>query len=306
MNPKDGILLVGHGTVADLADIPAFLARIRRGRPASDALVADVTSRYRRVGGSPFLQISRAQAAALAERVSLPVLLGMRMWDPAVEGALREAAARRFTRLCVLPLAPFSVHVYAADVVAARERLVASGEAMPEVVAVAPWGSQPNLVEAEARLVERCLEGHRPETTRLVLSAHSLPRIAIERGDPYQQQFEALAKAVFARLGWPGTIAYQSQGADGGDWLGPDVRATLEGLRSDGIRRVVWAPAGFLTDHVETLYDLDVEAAAWASELGLELTRVPALNSDPGLIEAMACAARAALGGEPGATGDRP
>ena len=109
---RDGVLLVAHGTVERLDEMPAFLQRIRHGRPASPELVAELVRRYQAIGGSPLLEITRRQAAALAERLGLSVLVGMRLWNPSVESALREAAERGLARLVVLPLAPFSVHVY--------------------------------------------------------------------------------------------------------------------------------------------------------------------------------------------------
>jgi ferrochelatase len=125
----------------------------------------------------------------------------------------------------------------------------------------------------------------------VVLSAHSLPNIAIQRGDPYARVVEASAAAVAARLGRPVRLCYQSQGADGGEWLGPTVRETLTALAAEGQREVVWAPFGFLADHVETLYDLDIEARAIADELSLSLVRLPALNVHQGLTSALAAVA---------------
>ena len=128
-----------------------------------------------------------------------------------------------------------------------------------------------------------------------MLTAHSLPSVAIRAGDRYQAEVEACAQAISARLGRPCELAYQSQGADGGEWLGPGVRQTFERLLQAGVRQITLSPFGFLADHVETLYDLDIEARAWASELGLGFERVPALNTAPGLIEALSNVALRAL-----------
>jgi ferrochelatase len=289
---SDGVLLVGHGTVTDVRDIPAFLARIRKGRPVTDAMIAEVTLRHRAVGGSPFLEVSRAQARALQEMLGLPVMLGMTMWEPWIADALLDAGARDLRRLCVLPLAPFSVHVYRQAVEEARAALAPEARAT-ELVCASAWGTQADLVAAHVAAIAPHLASTR--RTALVLSAHSLPRLVIERGDPYRDQFEALVRAVCSRLRWEGRVAYQSQGMAGGEWIRPTVEETLVALESEGFERVVWAPIGFLTDHVETLYDLDIEAAERARTLGLELARVPALNVDEGLIRAMATAVREAL-----------
>jgi protoporphyrin/coproporphyrin ferrochelatase len=286
--PADtGVLLVAHGTVENLDDLAAFVARIRHGRAAPKGLVEELRRRYETIGGSPLLQTTRAQARALAERLQAPVLVGMRLWEPGVEQALAGAAALGLRRLVVIALAPFSQHVYWA---AANEALQRSGSGI-ELIASSAWGEEPAFIAAHAQLIAE----HAPADAAIVLSAHSLPTVAIVRGDPYAGLVEAAARALSLRLGRPAELCYQSQGVDGGDWLGPGVRETLAGLAARGQRRVVWAPFGFLADHVETLYDLDVEARAIADELSVELTRVPALNVHPGLIDALSAVARRAV-----------
>jgi ferrochelatase len=292
---RDGILLVAHGTVSDLADLPDFVARIRHGRPPPAGLVEELRHRYEAIGGSPLLRVTERQARALEAKSGLPVLLGMRLWEPSVEAAVREAARRELTRLVLLPLAPFSVDVYAA---AARRSLEAVrgelGASTPELVVCEPWGTEPAFIEAQRAAIAALLGAEGAESA-VLLTAHSLPRAAIRAGDRYQAEVEASARAVAERLGRACELCYQSQGADGGEWLGPDLRQTFERLSQPGITRVTLSPFGFLADHVETLYDLDIEARAWASSLGLTLTRVPALNTDPGLISALNEVARRAL-----------
>jgi len=297
-NAADLVLFVGHGTISAEEDIPEFLRLIRRGRPASPDLIEEMRRRYRKVGRSPLLETSRAQALLLERSLSLPVLPAMRMWHPFIADVLDEIAGRppaaRPRRICVLPAAPFSVHVY---VEATRRALAAAqswGQSPPELLAVQPWGLQPRFLEAHARLLREALEGA-PES-RVVFTAHSLPSAVIAAGDPYARQVEACCAALEADIGRPCLLAYQSQGADGGDWLGPTLEGTLEDLSAQGTARVVVAPVGFISDHIETLYDLDVEAQAHAARLGLELHRVAALNTEPLLIEAMAAAVREALG----------
>ena len=286
---RDAILLVAHGTVSDLDDLPAFVARIRHGRPAPPGLLGDLRRRYEAIGGSPLLRITEEQARALEVKTGLPVLLGMRLWEPSVEAALREAARRELTRLVLVPLAPFSVDVYGA---AARRSLEAVraelGSSAPELVVCEPWGVEPAFVEAHrAALAARLALAGSGASTAVVLTAHSLPSVAIRAGDHYQAEVEASARAVAERLGQACELCYQSQGADGGEWLGPDLRQTFERLVQRGAKRVVLSPFGFLADHVETLYDLDIEAHSWAARMGLSLERVPALNTDPGLIAAL-------------------
>ena len=290
---RDGILLVAHGTVSDLADLPAFVARIRHGRPPPAGLVEELMRRYRAIGGSPLLRVTEEQARALEEKTGLPVLLGMRLWEPSVEAALREAARREITRLVLVPLAPFSVEVYGAAARRSLESVRAElGANAPELVVCAPWGTEPAFIEAQRALIAPELAAD----SAVIVTAHSLPRAAIRAGDRYQAEVEACARAVEAALGRPCELCYQSQGADGGEWLGPELRPTFERLAKAGKTRLTLAPIGFLADHVETLYDLDIEARGWAEELGLTLARVTALNTAPGLIEALANVARRALG----------
>lgn len=288
--PADtGVLLVAHGTVENLDDLAAFVARIRHGRPAPPGLVDELRHRYEAIGGSPLLHTTRAQAQALAQRLEAPVLVGMRLWEPGVAEALAGAAALGLKRMVVIALAPFSQHVYWD---AANKVAQSSGSGV-ELVPSAAWGEEPAFIAAHAATIA---EHARPRPgAAVVLSAHSLPSVAIQRGDPYAELVAASAKAVEAQLGRPVQLCYQSQGADGGEWLGPTVKETLSALAAAGKRQVVWAPFGFLADHVETLYDLDVEASAMAKEQGVELTRVPALNVHPGLIDALSAVARRAV-----------
>jgi len=286
--PADtGVLLVAHGTVENLDDLGAFVARIRHGRPAPAGLVEELRGRYETIGGSPLLHTTRAQAQALAQRLEAPVLVGMRLWEPGVEQALAGAAALGLRRMVVIALAPFSQHVYWEAANKAAQQAASSLELLPSEA----WGEEPAFIAAHAELIAE----HAPEGASLVLSAHSLPSVAIQRGDPYARLVEASAKALSARLGRDARLCYQSQGADGGEWLGPGVRETLSAIAGQGQRSVVWAPFGFLADHVETLYDLDVEARAIAQELGLDFVRVPALNVHPGLIDALSAVARRAV-----------
>ncbi|HEY5374686.1 MAG TPA: ferrochelatase [Polyangiaceae bacterium] len=295
-SPNTAILLVAHGTVSDLADLPAFVARIRHGRPPPPGLDDDLRHRYEAIGGSPLLRVTEEQARALEAHTGLPVLLGMRLWEPSVESAFVEAARREIKRLVLVPLAPFSVDVYGA---AARRSLEAArvelGAGTPELVVCEPWGCEPAFIAAQCAALSTLLRIDSRDSA-VVLTAHSLPRAAIRAGDRYQAEVEACARAIAERLGRPCELCYQSQGADGGEWLGPDLRQTFERLAHSGVRQITLSPVGFLADHVETLYDLDIEARAWAGALGLGFERVPALNTAPGLIDAIASVAERALG----------
>ena len=283
----DGVLLSAHGSIEALDDLPAFLARIRRGRPAPDALVEELRRRYQAIGGSPFLGIVERQARALKAATGLPVFIGMRLWRPEIGTALAEAISRGLRRLVVLPLAPYSVPVY---LQAAERALAERGEPRESLrlVGVAAFGTDPLYVSAHARAIQPLLANADPETSELVLTAHSLPRAAIAAGDSYTLEVEASARAIGEALGRPYVLAYQSQGADGGDWVGPTLREAFEAARSRGKKRLIVAPFGFLSEHIETRYDLDIEARAFAAELALDFIRVPALDDSPDLIRALA------------------
>lgn len=291
---RDAVLLIAHGTVTDLDDLPEFLLHIRHGRPASPALIEELRRRYRAIGGSPLLEITRAQATALEKRLGLQVLVGMRLWDPTLEQAFRDAARRNIDRLCVLPLAPFSAHVYAEAANRAYHELASElGASLPSLIHVPAWGTAPELVDAHVRQIAAVVEN---SDAALILTAHSLPERVISAGDLYAEQVQQSAEAISAGLGQPCRLAYQSQGADGGKWLGPELHQVLEETARAGARQVVVAPFGFLADHVETLYDLDIDASERARALGLDFRRVPALNADDKLVRALGAVALRALG----------
>jgi ferrochelatase len=288
------VLCTCHGTVDRIEDLPAFLANIRRGRPTPPAILTEVTHRFERIGGSPLMRITAAQASALQDRLGLPVRIAGRLWGPYPADVVASLVGEGITTLISLPLAPQSVDVYHAAV---RE----AAAAHPSLaVRYAPaWGLEPALIAAFVETVDEALarfpEGERGSVP-VILSAHSLPQRIIDAGDPYERQFRAMAGEVARALSSSARIAFQSQGMDGGAWLGPDLPATFAALAGDGARAAVVAPIGFLADHVETLYDLDVEAPGLAARAGIaRLERAPALNTRPRLIDALEAVARAML-----------
>jgi ferrochelatase len=287
------VLLVGHGTISDPRDTAELLSRIRHGREAPQELVREVASRYARLGpgGSPLLSISRSLAEKLSVKLGIPCHLGMRFWHPLVSDVLNEIGRNWPARLCVLPLAPYSVSLY----VAAVRELSSQLPGAPPLAPVRDYGTHPALVAAHANAIKRALSRDRDTETALVLTAHSLPVRVIASGDRYAEQFEASARAVAAAVGFPAVVAYQSVGASEGEWLGPNLFDVVREIAASGKSRVVVAPVGFLADHLETLYDLDVELADFAKGLGLELVRVRALNDDDALVDALASVAREAL-----------
>jgi ferrochelatase len=294
-----GVLLVGHGTVRHPSELPAFLSRIRRGRPFAPELVDELARRYVRIGGSPLLENTELQAARLSARLELPVLVGMRYAPPEIRDALVRASELGLEEVCVLPLTPFEARAHLQMVDDEMAQLRKIGALRPfRLVPVESWSTEPLLVQAHEEAILAALSGSK-DSPSLVMTAHSLPLAVTARDQRYPERVQALAEAIARELGADYELSYQSQGQDDGEWLGPELPSVLRALGARGVRHVAVAPIGFLADHVETLYDLDVEAAGFAHQLGLEFTRVPALNASPTLIEAMARVVERALLGQP-------
>lgn len=297
------VLLAAHGTPRSLDEIPAFLRAIRHGRETPPALVAEVRRRYEAIGGrSPLTEITRAQAEALARRLGVPVFCGMRAWHPLLRDVVeREVAPLRPTKIVVCALAPqFSNLSVGAYIRAVREGCEAAfgREALPSIVPVRRWAQRPALAEAFAEKVREALARHfpdDPDAVALVFTAHSLPTKILETSDPYPVDFEATARNVLDRVGGAGRThrsCYQSQGMTAEPWLGPDLPTTLRDLRDAGARAVLVVPVGFVADHVEVLYDLDIEAREVARSLGLDFARTASLNDSPRFIDALEEAVR--------------
>ncbi|GAC1353853.1 MAG: ferrochelatase [Polyangiales bacterium] len=294
--PADvGVLLLGHGSVERPEDIPAFVQAIRRGRPTPQSIVDEVTHRWKAIGGSPLQAIVERQARALEARLGAPVATASRLWHPYAKDVVPALVARGAKRIVSVPLAPYSVPIYHATAKAACD---AAGVAC---IPCAPWGTTPALIDVFAAMARSAL-GRIPEAerarTHLVLSAHTLPLAIVAAGDPYEQQVRATAAAVVAALEFPASrahVAFQSQGMDGGAWLGPDLPATYAAIAEAGGGAAVTCALGFLADHTEVLYDLDVEAKSLAEARGLRFERAPSPNDAPRMIDALERVARDAL-----------
>ena len=291
------VLVSCHGTVARTEDIPAFLHNIRRGRPTPPELVQEVTHRFEAIGGSPLMAVTEAQARALEARLRIPVVVAGRLWHPYPSEVLPALVDKGVRTVLSLPLAPQSVDVYHGLV-----REAAASHPELSVVDVPAWGMEPALIDAFLETIDDALaavpEAER-ETIPIVLSAHSLPRRVIAMGDRYEAEFRAMAGAVAERLearGFLTRVAFQSQGASAELWLGPDLAETFTALASTGARAALVAPIGFVAEHVETLYDLDIEAPKIAEKAGIErLLRARAVGDRPRFIDALEAVARRAL-----------
>ena len=278
-----GVLLVSHGTVEELDDLPAFLANVRHGRAAPPELVAELRRRYAAIGGSPLDAINQRLAEKLERALSIPVRRASRLWRPYVRDVVADWDVER---VVVIPLAQHSAHVYAA----AAKREIAG----KDVVCAGDWGQRPALLDAFAR---RALAHASPDAA-LVLTSHSLPKRVIEAGDAYECEVRASAAGVLARVAGKfaqTAIAFQSQGpgSESSDWLGPSLPEVIDAM--NGVSKLVFAPIGFLADHVEILYDLDVEAKALAQRRGLAYARTESLNDADDLVEVLTELARELL-----------
>ncbi|HEV3192251.1 MAG TPA: ferrochelatase [Polyangiaceae bacterium] len=295
------VLLAAHGTVDDLNDLGAFVTNVRRGHPPAPELLRELRRRYEAIGGgSPLNAINAEVARKLQDRLRVRIAWANRLWRPYVHDVLAGLARDGVHRVALIPLAQHSAHVYEAD---ARP---SAQVARIELACAANWGQSPALRDAFAARVVQAL-GTLPEVggTTVIMTAHSLPRSAIDAGDPYEGEVHtaagAIAQAVRERTANRANfaVAFQSQGLAGAagpmEWLGPDLSTTLDSVQARGDRHVVVAPIGFLADHVEILYDLDIEVRSMARERQLSYVRAASLNADDDLIEALAEVARPLL-----------
>jgi ferrochelatase len=280
------VLLLAHGTPESLDQMPEYLARVRGGRPPSPELIAEMTGNYAAIGGrSPLTDITRAQAAALQAELGdgTPVRVGMRNWHPFIADAVTDAVAAGVRELIAIPLAPqFSTVSVAKYEDAVREATPAD----ITVRFVKSWHLHPGLIAAFAEQVRAAPPG--PDEV-VLFTAHSLPVRLIEGGDPYAREVQETAAAVAQAIGLAAyQRAYQSAGRTPEPWLGPSVEEALRALHARGVRSVLAVPIGFVCDHTEILFDIDVQAAREAARLGLALRRTESLNTSPTLIRALA------------------
>ncbi len=314
-----GVLLMTYGSPATLDDVPAYLASTRGGRPAPEDLVAEFQRRYRLIGGSPLLGITRAQGAAVEARlnetaagdVRFKVGVGMRHAPPTIpEGlaGLAAAGAQRIAAVIMSPqYSPYIMGGYHRGVDAGRERLGAG----VEIAVAGPWHWHPDFLGALARRVHGALDrfpAQERDRVQVILTTHSLPKPVVDREPEYLDQLEETVRSIVDRAGLDrptGTgmarwgFAYQSAGHTPEEWLKPDLKDILPGVRAAGHRHVLVVPVQFLADHLEILYDIDVAAREEAAAAGLAFHRIESLNCDPQFIDALADVARRTLGLSP-------
>jgi len=293
-----GILIMAYGGPGSLGEIPGYLADIRAGRTTPKRILDEITNNYRVIGGkSPLPKYTRLQLEAIEwhfDPVQFKFYLGMRHWSPWIEDAVREMLDDGIERAVSLVLAPhfseLSIAKYQAKIAVGMEMY----HGHIQFAHVESYHDAPGLIQALANRVEIGLQRWPVEeraNVHIVFSAHSLPVRIIKMGDPYADQLHETARLVADKAGlskeqW--SWSYQSAGRSPEPWLGPQLPEHLEALSEKGIENVVSMPVGFVSDHVEILFDIDIQAHETARQLGMRLERPPALNDDPVFIESIA------------------
>lgn len=297
LDRKTAVLLLAHGSPDSAVDIPCFLYAVTGGRPLPDAVVKEVQHRYSLIGRSPLRELTMKQAELLQHELEIPVYVGMRNWEPYIRDIVPQMAEDGVERAIVICLAPqnsrTSVGLYKKAV------LGETGKAPFALDFVESWHDNPLLIAAFAEKLQNSWPAACEETgTRvpIIFTAHSVPTRTVAEGDPYEQQSRHTAELVadFTRdlqpCDW--RFAFQSQGMSGGPWLGPTVEETIETLAAEGRKSVFMQPVGFLCDHVEILYDIDIAFRKFAEERGMKLFRAESLNDSQLLARALADVAR--------------
>ena len=301
---QPGVLLMSYGSPASLEreDVRAYLARVRGGREPDVELVDEFTRRYRLIGGSPLIGITRDQAAALSTVLGWPVELGMRFSEPSIGAGLRALADRGVEDVAAIVLSPqYSPLLMSGYSTAIEAAFPSQGSAPPRVTVAGAWHDEPEFIGALAgRLAEaldRLPSDERAEA-RVLMTAHSLPRHVADRDSAYLDQLRMTAEAVAAAAGLPADrwiFCWQSAGHEPGEWMKPDFADLMPRIAETGARSVIVVPVQFLADHLEILYDVEIGARAQADEHGVAFHRIASLNADPRLIAALAAVARATI-----------
>ena len=288
------VLLMAYGTPDSIEDIEPYLTDIRRGSKPTPEAVQEFKSRYRRIGGrSPLLEITKAQASALerklvSEGAETRVYFGMKHWHPYIREVVPQIINDGFRRVISVALAP---HYSQISIGGYKRAFDEANAGRFEADFVESWYDNPLFHAAVAeKITDALTRFHDARHVELLFTAHSLPERILQQNDPYPNQLQSSCKAVAALLNrehW--SFAYQSAGMTREKWLGPDILEALGQLsKRNGLAGVLVVPIGFVSDHLEILYDIDVEAQEYAQNQGLRLERTTSLNASPTFIDALA------------------
>ncbi len=305
--PKEttAILTMALGGPNSLDDVGPYLADIRRGRPTPPALVEEFRERYRRIGGrSPLPDISTAQARGLEAALTsqgFPVraYVGMRHWHPYIAEAVAQIAADGIRKAVAFCLTPYYSRMSVGAYLDAARQAIKEQDLALELAAIDSWDDAPGLADAFAAKVAAGIAAFARQgfpNPYVLFTAHSLPRTIIEAGDPYERELRETMEAIRARL--PpirSSMAYQSAGRTADPWLGPPFESVIQELGQEGEKAILVVPFGFISDHLEILFDVDIEAKELAEKVGVRLERTQSLNADPTFVAAMAAAVRPRL-----------
>ncbi|MFT5194498.1 MAG: ferrochelatase [Candidatus Promineifilaceae bacterium] len=298
MKNKIGVLIMAYGGPESLDEIPGYLADIRSGRPTTSIVLDEITSNYRKIGGkSPLLEFTTAQIEAIKAHLDpekYQVYLGMRHWAPWIEEVVGQMVEDGIQQAVSMVLAPH----FSSMSIAKYQKKIQTGLELYrgdiEFKNIDSYHDVAGLIDPLAARVEEGLsrwDAADRDAVHVVFSAHSLPVRIIKEGDPYDMQLRETANLVAEKAGlkesqW--SWSYQSAGRSPEPWLGPQLEDYVPELAAKGIKNIVSIPVGFVCDHVEILFDIDIEAQAAAQKSGVRLERPPALNTDPVFMKQLA------------------
>jgi ferrochelatase len=300
---RDAVLLMAYGSPDRIDQVEAYYTDIRRGNPPPPDLLEELIARYEAIGGgSPLSRIVELQRAALQAELArrgtpLPVYAGMRHIEPRIGAVVQGMAADGIERFVAIALAPQRSSNAAGYRRAVEAGLAATGDGSPAPVFVESWHDEPRFIEALAAATREAIERLAdPPGARVMFTAHSLPARVVAEGDTYPAELAWTASLVAVRLGITSyDFAYQSAGRTAEPWLGPDLLAEMRRLATAGVREIAVSPVGFVAEHLEVLYDIDIEAQGVAREVGVRLERARSMNDDPTFIAGLADVASRAL-----------
>ncbi len=279
---KPAVVLMAYGSPDRLADVPAYYADIRGGRPIRPELLEELTERYRRLGiesSNPLNEITERTRAALELELGIPVYTGMKHWQPRIADAAERALAAGADTVIGLVLAP---HYSRLSIAGYRSQLETALDRRVTLHFVESWHDDQAFIDVLAGRV-RGTEAH------VVFTAHSLPARILAEGDPYQEQLHETARLIAQAAGLTNySFSYQSESDTGEPWLQPDILDHLAALDAQGVRSVLVCPIGFVADHLEIRWDLDTEAQDRAQDLDLHVERIEMPNDDPAFVAALA------------------
>lgn len=294
-----GLLLMAYGSPEDLSQMEAYLLDVREGRPPSPELIKEISERYRRIGGkSPLLERTREQAEALENELNerlagkqktFKAFVGMRHWQPRIFSAVNQMSEAEIHRAVAIVMAPHNSRMSIGKYYQMLDEAL-DGQKI-DFIRIQSWHRHAGLLDAIAEKIEIGLAKFSEDMPYVIFTAHSLPTKILEMGDPYDDQLNETARLLAERFGlradqWQ--FCYQSAGARAIPWLGPQIEEVVAELAKKGEKNLLVVPIGFVCDHVEVLYDIDIDARQIAKHYGARLERTPSLNDSPTFVAALA------------------